>query len=48
MSNGYKSTLTREQLIYNILYQKDKNPAEPLRDIIEKVLKMAECEKSSN
>ena len=48
MNDGYKSTLTKEQLIYNILYQRDKNPTESLRDTIEKVLKMAECKKSSN
>ena len=48
MNDGYKSVLTREQLIYNILYQRDKNPTESLRDTIEKVLKMAEYKKSSN
>lgn len=48
MTKGYQSFLTKEQLVYNILYQVEKNPEESLGEIIEKILNEAKCEEGSD
>ena len=47
MNNKYKSLLTKEQLVYNILYFIRNNPPESLEKIIERVLTVNEDKESS-
>ena len=48
MNDGYQSFLTKEQLMYNITYQIERNPQGSLGDIIKRVLTASEYEKSSD